>query len=157
MTTTNNEPRSQNQLRAGLIVDAERLAVVGPAVRACPLFELCGQSGMPQTTALPDVPWHGDDRVLIGQPDLQVLLLATSTRSDAGLAAQALERGLPVWRLPPLARTFGEAAEIAASIKRRPVVYRIASWWEQVAEHVWRELEWPADFKPLFSEIRVSA
>jgi predicted dehydrogenase len=155
-TTTNNDRSSPARLRVGLIAEGERLALVAPAVQACPLVQLCGQSGMPQTAALPDIPWFDDRRQLIGHPDVQAVLLATTTRGDLGLGAMALERGLPVWRLPPIARSFAEAAELAAAVARQTTVYRVASWWEHVENHAWRELQWPDDFQPILSELRVA-
>lgn len=156
MSTSDNERTPQSPLRAGLLAEGERLDLVAAAIRACPLLELCGQSGMPQAAGLPDLPWVDDTRVLIAQPDLQAVLLATSTRADAELGAMAAERGLHVWRLPPLARSFAEATEIATRIKRCTAIYRVASWWEYVADHAWHELDWPDSFEPVFSELRIS-
>ncbi len=157
MSQTNNDRSTQGRLRTGLIASGERLDLVAPAVQACPLLELTGQSGMPQAAALPKVPWLDDWRVLMDQADLQAILLATTTRNDAELGAMAAQRGLHVWRLPPLARSFAEAAEIAGNIKRHATIYRLASWWEHVADHVWHELDWPENFQPLFSDLRISA
>jgi predicted dehydrogenase len=153
---TNNIRPAGPQLRVACIADAEALPQVGPVWRASPLVEIAGLAGMPKSAAWTDVPWFDDPRQLLAQKDLQAVVLATSTRSDIGLATVALERGLPVWRLPPLARNFAEAGEIAATVKRHGAVYRVASWWEHVAEHAWRDLAWPEDFRPGLSELRVS-
>ncbi|MCK4343622.1 MAG: hypothetical protein KAY37_18065, partial [Phycisphaerae bacterium] len=155
MSTTHNDSSSQSGLRVGLIADAERLEMLAPAARACSLLKMIGQAGMAQAAGLPDVPWFDDRRVLLEHPELQAVLLVTSTRRDAELGARAIERGLHVWRLPPLARNFAEATEIAADAKRAATVYRVASWWEHVANHVWQELDWPDNFQPLFSELRI--
>jgi predicted dehydrogenase len=144
-------------VRVGLIADAERLESLAGAIDACVLLQPLGQAGMPAAAAMREVPWFDDPRVLLGQSGLEAVVLATSTRNDTQLAAMAAERGLHVWQLPPLARTFAEATEVAARIRRIPTVHRVASWWEYVTEQVWHDLHWPADFVPLFSEIRVSA
>jgi len=154
---TDNERASQGPLAAGLIASGERLAALTPVLRACPVLEVRAQAGMPQGAALPDIPWFDDTRVLISQPGLQIILLASSTRVDVEAGATAAEHGLHVWRLPPLARSFGEAVETARRAKRADAVYHVASWWEHVVDHAWREIQWPGEFKALFSELRISA
>ncbi|MEW6252224.1 MAG: Gfo/Idh/MocA family oxidoreductase [Planctomycetota bacterium] len=152
----NNENRLQGPLRAGLIADAERIASLAAAVEQCDLLTPLAQAGMPQAAAAPRVPWLDDPRVLLANPELEAVLLASSTRQNASLAAAAAGRGLHVWHLPPLACTFAEGAEAVARAKRAESVWRVASWWEYVFEHVWHEVAWPADFQPLYSELRVS-
>jgi len=44
---------------------------------------------MPQAAAAPRVPWLDDPRVLLANPELEAVLLATSTRQNAALAAVA--------------------------------------------------------------------
>jgi predicted dehydrogenase len=153
----NNEPKPQGPVRIGLIATGEQLQTLAPALKGCLLVQPLAQAGMPQSAAIPDVPWLDDPRVMLGQPGLEAVMLATSTRSHLQLAAQAAEHGLHVWQLPPLARTFAEATELVARTKRLPTIHRVASWWEYVADHVWHELNWPADFAPLYSELRASA
>ena len=156
LNPANNEPKTQGPLHVGLIGAGEQLQAVAAALQACRLVQPFVQAGMPQSAAMPDVPWLDDPRVLLAQPGLEAVLLATSTRSHVPLVAQAAERGLHVWCLPPVARTFAEAAELIARAKRLPTIHRVASWWEYVADHVWHELNWPADFAPLYSELRAS-
>ncbi len=153
----NNETKAQGPLRIGVIAGPERLAELAPALAACKLLQPAGQAGMPQAAALPGVPWCDDPRVLIGNPELEAVLVAASTRQTPALVAVAAGRGLSIWQLPPLACNFAQAAEVLAQVRKAGVLYRVASWWEYVSEHVWAELHWPAEFKPLFSELRVSA
>lgn len=153
----NNEPKPQGPVRIGLIAVGEQLQALAAALKGCLLVQPLIQSGMPQAAAIPDVPWLDDPRVLLGQPGLEAVMLATSTRSHIQLAAKAAEHGLHVWHMPPLARTFAETTELVARTKRQPTMHRVASWWEYVADHVWHELNWPADFTPLYSELRTSA
>jgi hypothetical protein len=157
MGSADNVPKSQGPVRVGLIAEGQSLVRLAPAVDACVLLQPVGQSGRPTGAGLPDVPWFDDPRVLIAHQGLEAVLLASSLRDDVELAAVAAERGLHVWRLPPLARTFEQGTGVLTRIKSLPVVYRVASWWEYVADHVWQELPWPEDFRPLFSELRISA
>ncbi len=154
---TGNERTSAAALPAGLIAGGERFDLLTPVLRSCPVLDVRGQAGMPQAAAWPNVPWFDDARVLLSQPGLQVAIVASSTRADVEAAAMAAERGLHVWRLPPLGRTFGEAIETVRLAKRASAVYCVASWWEHVVDHAWREIQWPGEFTPLFTELRVSA
>jgi len=156
-TTSNNVRPSETRLRVGLVADGDRLQTVASAVSACPLLEVVAQSGMPPNGGLPDVPWIDDWRLLLAKPDLQAVIVARSTRADVEIAGAAGERGLHVWRLPPLARSFAEAAEAVRRAKKQPIVQRVASWWEHVADHAWREMNWPEGFQPLLSDVRIAA
>ncbi len=84
---TNNEGRSPGPLRIGVIADVEGLALLTPGLHGCVLLQPHAQSGMPQTAGLRDVPWFDDPRVLLGNPELEAVLLATNTRQDAALSA----------------------------------------------------------------------
>lgn len=156
MTLPDNHRSSHGPLRVGLIADPQRLDSLASSIQACPLVELIAQAGMPQSHALRDVHWHDDERFLLAAPDLQAVLLATTTRRDIELAAHAAERKLPLWQLPPLGRNFAEATEFVTRLRRYPAVHRVASWWEHVAEQVLHEVSWPDDFTPRFSELRLS-
>lgn len=157
MTPLDNLHPSQAAVRAALVADAAGLARLAPALRASNMFELRGQAGMPQADALPGVPWVDDRRVLVANPEIEAVILAGSTREDVALAATVVQRGAHIWRLPPLARNFAEAVEVARLIRKQSAVYRVASWWEHVADHTWNELAWPDAFQPLLSELRVRA
>lgn len=152
-----SEQGAPNRLRVGLIAHGEGLASLGPILQASQLVCVCGQAGMPQAAALADIPWVDDQRVLISQPDLQALLLATAPRLDVELAAIAAQRGLPVWRLPPAGRTFVDASEVVGQARQAASVYRVASWWEHVLDHLSQEGAWPERFEPVYSEAFVSA
>ena len=154
--TTHNEPRPQGHVRVGLIARGEPLAALAAAVDACVLLQPLGQVGQP-AAGLRDIPWFDDPRTLLGQPGIEAVVLGTSTRTDIELAALAAERGLHVWRPPPVARSFPESAELVDRVKRWNTIYRVASWWEFVVDHAWHELPWPDGFVPRFSELSFSA
>ncbi len=42
-------------------------------------------------------------------------------------------------------------------VRQLPTIYRVASWWEYVVDHVWHELPWPSVFRVRFSELRAAA
>jgi predicted dehydrogenase len=153
---TNNEHKSPGPVRVGLVADSWPLASLTAALDACLLLQPLGQAGMPPAAGLRGVPHFDDPRSLLAQPGLEALLLATGTRNDVTLAAMAAGRGLHVWRLPPLARSFAEAVEVVTHARQLPTIYRVASWWEFVSDYVWHELPWPADLVPRFSDLRAS-
>ncbi len=151
-----NERGTPGILRVAVVGSGERLEAVLAAVRGTGQIEVVGQAGMPAGGGLPGLPWFDDPRALLAAPEVQAILLAGSTRRDAEHAQLAAERNLPLWRLPPAGRSFAEAAEAAARVRKVAAVRRVASWWEHVFEHVWRELAFPPDFRPLLSELRLS-
>lgn len=157
MDTVNSHPQTANRLRVGLIASGERLDLVAPAVQASPLLAIRAQAGMPQTAAIPNVPWFDDPRQMFGAADIQAVILAATPRTEVGHTTAALERGLHVWRLPPIGRHFAEATEVVRLAQRQGTICCVASWWEHVVDHAWRDLDWPTAFQPSFSEIRVAA
>ncbi len=156
MTVPNNERGSNQRLPVVLLGDGERLSPVVAAAAASGLIEIVAQSGMTQAAALPNIPWQNDPRVLLADVEATAAVLAGSTRADLAAADLALERGLHVWRLPPLARSFGESCEVLGRAARPGLVYRVASWWEHVVDHAWGEIAWPEGFRPLLSELRLA-
>ncbi len=152
-----NEPTTGARLRVAIIGDGERLAVVWSHLRVAARFQVIGQAGMAQTGALPDLPWSDDARILITNPELQAVVLAGSTRADAEAAELAVQRGLSVWRLPPMSRNFAEAHEAMKRLGRDAPVYRVASWWEHVADQAWGEIAWPSELRPLHTELLFGA
>lgn len=130
--------------------------MVAPTLRATTLVELVGQSGMTAADALPDTSWADDWRVLMARSEGALVLLAGPLQADMERAAAAAERGLAVWRLPPVARNFAEAHELAKRQTRSAPLLRVASWWEHVDDEAWSHLEWPDALRPIFSELRVS-
>jgi predicted dehydrogenase len=141
-------------LRVGLVADGAPRAGLCAALQSCLLLQPLGQAGMPTRDGLRAVPHFDDPRTLLAQPGLEAVLLATDPHQDNGLATAAAERGLHVWRVPPLASSFAEAAEVVARARQLPTIYRVASWWEYVSDHVWHELRWPHELTPRFSELR---
>lgn len=157
MSPASNERSGAAPLRTALVADAARAADLAAAARRVPELEIVGQAGMPQGAALSDVPWHDDRRVLVTMPELDVVLLAGTTRADNEMAGVACEHGVHVWRVAPLARGFAPAAECIRLARGFEGVYRVASWWEHVVDNGWSELDWPEQFTPHYSELRVSA
>jgi len=156
MSEAHNETASQQPLRVGLIADAESLASLADAARACPM-QVVAQAGTRQPESLPGVGWHDDTRVMIAQAGVEAVLLSTSVRAGVQLGKTAVEHGVHVWRPPPLGRNFAEAAEVVRSAQTSAVVYRVASWWDCIAEDVGWAAGRCEGYKPRFSEIRVSA
>jgi predicted dehydrogenase len=144
-------------LRVGLIADAEGVELLAPAVSQAPLVVAAQSGPRPQPTLLPGAEWHDDERVMLAQSGIQAVLVATSARAAPGLSELAAERRLCVWRLPPVARSFAEAAEFTQRCRKQGWYCRVASWWEAVAEQVRWGLEYDEGVKPGYTEIRVAA
>ena len=157
MNTTHNERSAHAPLQVALIGHGEHLATLAPVTKLGTLVTVVAQAGMPQAAALPDIPWRDDPRILLTEPGLQAVLLATTTRQDLALLPLAFERSLPVWRLPPLACNFSEAVEFLGQVKHATTFCRVASWWDLVLDHAWNELDWPDDYRVRFSDLRVAA
>lgn len=143
-------------LRIGLVADADALAPLRAAL-ARPTMHLAAQGGMRQADALPGGPWFDDTRVLIAQGGIDALLIHTAPRVSAELARIAVEHGIHVWRSAPLARRFNEAAELVSAARGGGAVYRVASWWEHVADDIrWAE-SLVGGFRASLSDLRVAA
>ena len=158
MSQTDNEtPTAAAPLRVGLLADADEAPRYAEALRQCPSLELCVCAGMPQEAVPDDAEWFDDTRVLIAQGGVNALIIGSSPRVGVSVGEMALERGVPVWRPPPLGRNFAEAVEVARRLQTTDVVYHVASWWE----HVGAELSWALGveptYKPVFSEVHVNA
>ena len=156
MGEADNETTGQQPLRVGLIADAESLASLADAARACPM-QVVAQAGTRQPESLPGVEWYDDTRVMIAQSGVEAVLLSSSVRAGVQLGKTAVEHGVHVWRPPPLARSFAEAAEVVRLAQGSAPVYRVASWWDHIAEDVGWATGRCEGYKPRFSEIRVSA
>lgn len=157
MSPRDNETSKPGPLRAALVAQADDAPRLAAALRACPHFELTAQAGMDQADALPDIPWHDDQRVMIVQGSVDAVLLGADPRTGAELGGTALAHGVHVWRLPPMARSFAEAVETVRHLRDAPLVYRVASRWEHIGDAVTETLGHADGFVPLFSEIRVNA
>jgi predicted dehydrogenase len=156
MGEADNETTGQQSLRVGLIADAQSLASLAQAATACPM-QVVAQAGTRQPESLPGVEWYDDTRVMIAQSGVEAVLLSTSVRAGVQLGKTAVEHGVHVWRRPPLGRSFAEAAEVVRLAQASAPVYRVASWWDHVAEDVGDATGRCEGYKPRFSEIRVSA
>jgi len=156
METPDNKQPVAGPLRVGLIAEAEEVGAYLEALRATSALELVAQGGMPQPAALPAVPWFDDTRVLVAQGGVQALIIAGAPRVGVNVGAIALERGVHVWRPPPLGRSFAEAVEVARQVQAAGAVYRVASWWDFAGGDVRWALEFEEGCTPVFSELRVS-
>lgn len=143
-------------MRVGLVADSAGIRALAAAVDECMLLQAAGQAGMSQSSAAAGIPWEDDPRVLLATPDVEAILIATHTSEAIELAQLAVERGLHVWRPPPIADTFSRATEIIRWSRQQQPLYRVASWWEYLTEHVWHELRWPEGFTPRWSDLRAS-
>ncbi|MFH1745983.1 MAG: hypothetical protein ABIG44_02950 [Planctomycetota bacterium] len=156
MTVTDNEHSNVEELRIGLIADIEGVRCLAAAIDQ-PGLRLVAQSGMRLEDGVPNVEWFDDARVLIAQSGVVGLILATATRAAVELAQIAVNHGVAVWRPPPLARSFTEAAEVAMHIRQHETLHVVASWWESIAPNVYALIDPGTKFKPIFSSLRVSA
>jgi predicted dehydrogenase len=147
MQTNHNEgTESAETLRIGLITDEPR--TWGPLIANCPQTTLAAQAGMPRAAALPEAEWFDDSRALVARAEIDGLLLLTSPRAATELTRYAAERGVHVWRPPPLARNFAEAAEAVRRAEAGEIVLRVASWWEHVQGLI-RDAERSASLRPI--------
>lgn len=155
MTEQPQSSAGSERLRVGLIADADGVWKLREALADAPL-EIIAQSGMRQPEGLTGVQWFDDERVMIAQAGLRALLLATSTRAAVEIDEFVADHDLPVWRLPPLARSFPEAVELVRRTQQRQPLYRVASMWETVGEEVTNLLRSREGFRPQFSSLRLS-
>lgn len=156
MNRTHNQHAGQGPVRVGLIADADGVELLRGPLEACVLLHPLAQARMGAAPLLADVQVFDDARALLAESSLEAVLLACSTRENLALAEAAGEHGLHVWRPPPVGRSFAEGTECVARIRQREPLYRVASWWEYVADHVWHEMSWPAEFEPRLTEISAS-
>ena len=124
MGEADNETTGQQPLRVGLIAAAESLASLADAATACPM-QVVAQAGTRQPESLPGVEWYDDTRVMIAQSGVEAVLLSTSVRAGVQLGKTAVEHGVHVWRPPPLARSFAEAAEVVRLAQGSAPVYLV--------------------------------
>jgi predicted dehydrogenase len=143
-------------VRVALVCDAEGAQVLAAALTGLAI-EVVAQSGRQPFTELPRSQWYDDARIMLAQSGAEGLLVATSTREAVELAELAAEHELAVWRMPPLARTFAGATELVTRCRQRGLVYRVASWWDMIADEVQAALDFGDGVKPAFSHVRVAA
>jgi len=155
-SSTDNERAGHGPLRVGLIGEGGLWPRLAAAADACVLIQPVAYSSSAAVAPPGQMPRYDDPRQLLNHPGLEAVILAVSTRQDVELGQLAAERGLHVWRCGPLGRNFAEGVEIVRRVRQVPTVYRVASWWEYVVDHVWHELRWPDVFRVLFSELRAA-
>lgn len=148
---------TDRQIRAGLIAPADFAPACAAALRGNTHFIVVAQAGMPQAAALPGIEWFSDQRVLAAQGGIDALVACAAPRAMVDLSAIAAAHGVHLWRLPPPGRSFVETTETVQRHRAAGLVYRIASWWDLVAEGVRACLERADGLRPLFSEVYVRA
>lgn len=145
--------RSEPTPRLGLITDGPPDPGILDLLGRMPVA-VAAQGGMRQAEAAPGIPWVDDTRVLITQSPVDAIVLLTSIRAGVELAGTAAAAGKAVFRLPPLGRTFAEAAESIRQARQHDVLYRVASWWEQADENTRWARGLAEGFRPTFTELR---
>lgn len=140
--------------RIALISDLEQAPIFADLLRASSRWELGAYATPAPCDTLAGVEWFDDRRVMLTQPGVDAVIIATATRAALDVSALALELNLPVWRQPPLARNFAEATQLVTNIERSNAPYRVASWWEHVRQPVRAALKEHA-LRPVFSELCV--
>lgn len=143
-------------MRVGLIADQSAARSIAPYIAAHPAFAFAAQAGVPQQAADDDVQWFDDPRTLIMQAEVSAVLLCLSPHAGAELSLAAIDKGLHVWRLPPLTHTFAEATELHRRLRGSHVVYMVPSWWSHAAETV-RDMIDSVGLQMRYSECFVSA
>lgn len=158
MTTeaSNNDSSQSGPLRAALVADGEAVQYLSRALSGGGL-SIVAQSGMSQVEGIAGVTWYDDTRAMIAQSGAEALVVAVSPHAADDINRMTEHHGLPVWRLPPLARSFAEAAELVERVRKRGVLYRVASWWEAVAEDVRWATHTQEGFRPQFVRLHCSA
>lgn len=155
MTKTNNEKSTERKLRVGLVADAEAAPLLAGLIAESDAFELLGQSGREPHEALPAVPWVDDARVLIAGQDVDAVVMGGPIREQAELCAYAFGRDVPLWRLPPMGRSFGETIELVRRAREKRSLFQVASWWEHVRDEVRLALDALAGFEAHFTALDV--
>jgi len=94
---------------------------------------------------------------LVAQGGIEALVIGASPRVGLVMGDVAQSHGVHVWRPPPLGRNFSEAIEIARQLRDAEIAYRVGSWWEHVADDIRWAMDFEDGFKPIVSELHVSA
>ncbi len=150
------QPPQSDAIPIGVFGRGRRLDTVLRALAECDGLSAVGIAGLPQQSAPDAIPWYDDSRVLLTESGVKGVVLADSPELNVQRAADAAELGVAVWRMPPVGREFAEAGEVLSACRRETIPYRVASWWEFVAETVWADLNWDDEFRPRYSELLVS-
>lgn len=149
-----NETRPA-RLRAALIASGEESRALIAELRGSGEFELVAYSARTRRDDLPDLEWVDDRRVLLARGGYDVLFLDASTRTGEELGWIALERGLHVWRRPPLARSFAAGVDLARRALEAPTAFHVLSEWDACEQGVRAAFESARLGAPLYSELLV--
>lgn len=157
MAASEEKRINDRQIRVGLVAPAERAPQFVEALRGNTHFVIAAQAGMPQSAALPAIEWFSDQRVLAAQGGIDLLIACAAPRAMVDLSAIAAAHAVHLWRMPPPGRSFAETTEIVQRHRAAGLVYRIASWWDMVADALRTCLEHADGLRPLLSEVYVRA
>jgi len=156
MSEADNAAPKPPPIAVGMIADADQAVLLAPLLSQEP-FALVARAGPREAAGASTVKWYDDTRVMIAQGGIQALVLATSVRMSVELAETAAENNVHVWRLPPLARNFAGATEVARCAQRKGLVYRVASWSDFIAAELHAALSAAAEFSPHLTDIHCCA
>jgi predicted dehydrogenase len=144
-------------IRVALIAPADDAPDHVEALQRTGLFRVAAQGGLPQNAVAAGVAWSDDLRVLLAQTELDAVLLVGSVRNGVELAADAIARGLHVWRQAPLGRTFAETTDLLRRARQAERVLHVPSWWDHIREGVRGLLRADDGFRAAISELRIAA
>ncbi|MBI5866143.1 MAG: Gfo/Idh/MocA family oxidoreductase [Planctomycetes bacterium] len=153
-STNTTEPAP---LRVGLVAPAEDAPALLEAIERSGSLHLAAQVGVAQQQAAAGATWFDDVRSLLASGGIEAVVLGGSCRGAIQVARAAIERGIHVWRIPPLARSFAETTDLLHAAGEHEVVLMTASWWEHCRETVRALLRADEGTRASFSEIRISA
>lgn len=143
-------------LRVGCVVGSTPLREWVAAIDTCADLQLVACVATAEEQAANFLRRCDDPHQLIRDGLVDALVLDGPLRQCLEVAEAALERGLHVWRRPPLGRDFGEAVAVMRKQAGGRSVYQVASWWEAVRREVAPVAERLADVHAAQIELRVS-
>lgn len=149
-----NEPPAP--LRVGCVVGSTPLREWIAAIDPCAELQLVACAATAEEQAADFMRRCDDPHQLISDGLVDALVLDGPLGQSLELAEAALERGLHVWRRPPLGRDFGEAVAVMRKQAGGRSVYQVASWWEAVRQEVAPVAERLADVYAAQIELRLS-
>ena len=157
MSESTTDKADQNApLRVGVIADIASGAELRAYFDQSPHWELAAAAGSPDNTWPEGVNYYDDRRVMLAQSALDAVVVADSTKVGIELGDMAVRHGLPIWRKPPLGRSFSEACEQVRLIRDAKPAYCVASHWRRQQPMLETCLATVEDFKPQFSELRIA-
>lgn len=158
MSESSNDKSDQAApLRVGVIADAARGAELNAYFSRSEDWELVATAGSPDNAWPEGVSYYDDRRVMLAQSSLDAVVVADSTKVGIELGDMAVRHGLPIWRYPPLGRSFGEACEQVTRIRAAKPAYCVASHWRRQQPMLATCIDAVENFQPQFSEVRIAA